>query len=233
MLAWGTGAIALDLPGHGDSPWRADGDYGAPALAGQVGPALSELRRTGLLVDRPVVVGQSLGGLTGLALVAAGAPVRHIVLVDVVPLSPSGAAEVAQLLAGPASFASRAEVVARASAFGFGGSRARLERAVRLNTRVLPDTSVVWKHHLGALAATGRLDLGTGSTRLWDVVAHSAVPVDLVRGERGLVSADLLDRFVALRPAAVVATLDAGHNVQEELPRELAEVLGALVHDGS
>lgn len=231
-LAWGADAVALDLPGHGDSPWRADGDYAPAVLAAQLRPALAALRAAGRLVERPVLVGQSLGGLTALGLLDAGEPAAHVVLVDIVPLPPAAAAQVADFLAGPTSFSSRQEVVDRALAFGFGGSPTRLVRAVRLNTRIDPDGSVRWKHHLGQLAAAGELTLGAGTEPLWQVLARTDVPVDLVRGERGLVVGLLLDQLTQVRPTARVVTLDTGHNVQEDAPRPLAQVLARLLDGG-
>ena len=109
--------MALDLPGHGDSAWHDDADYRAETNAGAVAAALTQLAP-----DADAVVGQSLGGLTAIA-VAAARPelVRRLVLVDISPgLVVEGGNQVRDFLAGPESFESRDEIVERAASFGFG-----------------------------------------------------------------------------------------------------------------
>src|SRR5262245_21715201 len=76
-LGLGTTALAIDLPGHGRSAWREDGDYGPKLNAEVVEPVVRELA-----AEADLVVGMSLGGLTALRL-ATAAPelVRKLVLV--------------------------------------------------------------------------------------------------------------------------------------------------------
>ena len=50
-------AYAVDLRGHGDSEWAADGDYTLEAFAGDV------LAITRTLGHAPALVGASLGGI--------------------------------------------------------------------------------------------------------------------------------------------------------------------------
>jgi pimeloyl-ACP methyl ester carboxylesterase len=60
--------VAVDLPGHGDSVrWVQGADARVPAIARHLAGALA-----GLGVERPHVVGNSLGGWTGLELAADG-----------------------------------------------------------------------------------------------------------------------------------------------------------------
>jgi pimeloyl-ACP methyl ester carboxylesterase len=89
--AWGTTlqAIAergwhgfsLDLRGHGDSEWAADGDYTMGAFAGDVEAVARSLPRP------PVLIGASLGGLSSLTAVGdaddPAAVARALVMVDV------------------------------------------------------------------------------------------------------------------------------------------------------
>ncbi len=84
IVGLGEPALAVDLPGHGRSAWRDDGDYGPKQNAATLTPVLRELAPNPALV-----VGMSLGGLTAIRL-AASAPdlVPQLVLVDVTPSAP-------------------------------------------------------------------------------------------------------------------------------------------------
>ncbi len=57
----GLARVAVDLRGHGDSEWAADGDYTLDAFAGDV-LAISQT-----LGSSPALVGASLGGVASLA----------------------------------------------------------------------------------------------------------------------------------------------------------------------
>ena len=231
LLSWsdaadGAGFLALDLPGHGDSAWREDGDYGPAAIAPAVADALAAAIDSGLLDDGFGLAGHSLGGLVGLELLKAGrAAFSHLVLVDVVPLKPEAAGMVASFLDGPTSFASREEIVDRARAFGLGG--ASVERGVFLNTRIAPDGRVVWKHHLGALGPSSLQHLQTD--HLWEVVADSPTPIDLVAATLSLVDDASWERFISLRPGATAVRVPGGHNLQEDNPIQLAATLRSLL----
>ena len=65
ILGLGLPALAIDLPGHGRSAWREDGDYGPKLNAETVKPVLREHAP-----DARLVVGMSLGGLTALRVAA-------------------------------------------------------------------------------------------------------------------------------------------------------------------
>lgn len=227
LLAWGSGGfLALDLPGHGDSAWREDGDYAPGNIAPDVADALAAATSDGLLADGFALVGQSLGGLVGLELLDSGrATFTRLALVDVLPLKPEAANMVASFLDGPTSFGSREEIVARARAFGLGGRT--VERGVFLNTRVAPDGRVVWKHHLGALGPRALQHLET--QHLWDVIADAPVPIDLVAATVSLVDDPSWNRFTSLRPDATAVRLPGSHNLQEDNPVGLATALRNLL----
>lgn len=219
--------LAVDLPGHGDSPWRDDADYSPVAIAGPLAGALAAAVDAGLLSPGFTFVGHSLGGLTGLELLRRGEQAfGRLILADILPLPPEGARAVAEFLAGPSSFASRDEVIERALAFGFGGDREGLERGVILNTRVRPDGSVVWKHHLGALGPSGfpRVD----SEALWQAIAEATTPIDLIAGDASFINEALTARFTELQPQARVRVLPGGHNLQEDVPVALADTIVEL-----
>jgi pimeloyl-ACP methyl ester carboxylesterase len=219
--------VALDLPGHGDSDWRADADYRPDAIAPAATAALAELAP-----DPVVLVGQSLGGLVGAVVAAArGARVRAFVLIDLTPgFRIDGANQVRDFLDGVTDFADRDEIVDRALAFGFGPDRAAVARGVFHNTRVREDGRVVFKHHLAnRAAADGPPPFSTDFSPLWEPLTSLTIPVVLVRGERGFLSDELVAEFLGRVPGSTAVTLPTGHNVQEEAPVALAEVIRGLL----
>lgn len=235
LLRWsatspGRGFLALDLPGHGDSPWRDDADYAPATLAGPVADALATATARGLLSDEYVLVGHSLGGLTGIELTSRDIPLRHLVLVDILPLPPEVAGTVASFLDGPTSFASRAEIVDRALAFGLGGGRGRVERGVALNTRIADDGRVVWKHHFGRLGGSA-LRVGDSDVT-WLAIEQSTVPIDLVAAQMSFIGAASVDTFLNRRLGGRATRLAGGHNLQEDSPVALADTLAGLLATG-
>jgi pimeloyl-ACP methyl ester carboxylesterase len=237
VLALGLPALAVDLPGHGDSSWREDADYTGRTLAADVAEAV-----TAWTGGPQLLIGHSLGGLTAAALAArAPARVSRLVVIDITPgIDPDGgAAQIRAFFAGPTDWASRDEMVERALAFGLGGSREAAARGVMLNSRVRPDGRVEWKHHFARLANALAADPDAAaavtaqqdalrpliSTAGWDDLAAVTAPLTLVRGSRGFVTeADAAD-FRRRVPSATVIEMDAGHNIHEERPAELAAVL--------
>ncbi len=115
--AWGRAAqtlgdagwrtVALDLPGHGDSAWAADGDYRIEVLADTM------LRIWRELGTPLAVVGASLGGLISMAAVgrADAPPINALVLVDIAPRMEEAGVEriVSFMRARPDGFASLEE----------------------------------------------------------------------------------------------------------------------------
>ncbi|KAA0961327.1 alpha/beta hydrolase [Microbacterium sp. ANT_H45B] len=223
--------LVLDLAGHGDSSWRDDLDYTPRTLAVDVAAALDAW------TDRPqLVVGQSLGGLTGAALASARPDlISALIVVDITPGidTSAGPAALREFYAGPTDFASRDELVDRAIAFGFGGSRPDTERGVLLNTRVRDDGRVEWKHHFAHLAAQALDAHAPGdesapsllSDAGWEDLARTTAPITLVRATDGFVSASDADDFARRLPHARVVTVTATHNAQESAPSELAALI--------
>lgn len=241
ILALGLPALAIDLPGHGDSSWRPDAAYTARTLAPDVAAGLAAW------TSQPqLIVGHSLGGLTAAA-VAASVPdaVAQVIVIDITPgIDPNaGAAQIRAFFAGPTDWASRDELVERAMAFGLGGgTREKVERGVWLNSRIREDGRVEWKHHFAHLAAAladapelaAQVDARQDALAEiltadgWEDVAAVAAPLALVRGERGFVTATDAEEFTRRRPDAVVVALDTGHNVHEEAPTALAATVAQL-----
>lgn len=233
LLALGVPALALDLPGHGRSDWRADGDYRPDHLASDVETALEEL------APAPVVLlGHSLGGLTA-ALVAAARPelVRALVIVDITPgVSPQrDAGSITEFIRGQRDFGSVAEIVDRAVAFGIGSNRTALTRGVTLNTRTRTDGRLEWTHHLAhlpeVLPGDPALEDPQPYAPIWASLQTVSAPIVLVRATHGLISPELEAEWREQLPDSRVATVPGPHNLHEAAPSELAAVIAPLISE--
>ncbi|MBB2976268.1 pimeloyl-ACP methyl ester carboxylesterase [Microbacterium endophyticum] len=238
ILAAGLPALAIDLPGHGDSSWREDAAYIGSILAPDVITAMSAWTE-----EPQLLVGHSLGGLTAMT-VAGSHPelVRALVIVDITPgVKPTGAPrELLEFYAGPTDWASREELVDRAMAFGLGGSRDATARGVFLNSRVREDGRVEWKHHIAHLMAAATAAStgvpGDGENAMttalrpdtWLDLERVSAPITLVHADNGYLTDDDVEEFVSHAPTTRVEHVTSSHNVQEQIPRKLAELLTDL-----
>lgn len=242
VLALGLPVLSIDLPGHGDSSWRTDLAYTGRALASDVVIGMAEWTST-----PQILVGHSLGGLTAAA-VAASHPdlVRELVVIDITPgVDPNaGPTQIREFFAGPTDWATRDELVERALAFGLGGSRRAAERGVFLNSRIRADGRVEWKHHFAHLAAASAAAPADASESPrdavasvlsqsgWDDLAAVESPITLIRGTHGYVTEANAAEFHERVPAASLTVVESGHNVHEELPAALAELIGGIAGKG-
>ena len=226
LLALGRPAVAIDLPGHGHSSWRADGRYDPEVIAVAVGEAIAMLAP-----QARAVAGQSLGGLTTITLGGMRPElVRRQILVDAIPAAPvTSDNAVGSFLSGPNSFGSRDEIVKRAISFGLGGRRSAVERAVTLNTVQRADGQWTWRHHLGQ--HPGEISISPDFPSLWGPLEDYRGRITLIRGRKGFISEDQAAEFQRRIPKAEVTTVETGHNVQEEDPVGLALLLEGLLCD--
>lgn len=243
VLRLGLPALAIDLPGHGHSDWREDGDYGPPLNALAVEPVIRDLAP-----GADLVVGMSLGGLTAIRL-AVSAPelVRRLVLVDITPsaperitpseperITPSAPERRAQmtraqmgavaLVGGERVFPTLESMVDAAAATSPHRSRDSLRRGVFHNSRQLDDGSWTWRYDT--------FRKRDGFLGLWDDVASLHTPTTLVRGGRSVfVNDDDAQAFARAAPGfrRAVVVADAGHSVQGDQPLALAEILRSVL----
>jgi len=211
-------AVSIDLRGHGDSEWAADGDYSMPAFAADIVAIAHEL-------DRPVLIGASLGGTASLG--ALGATVdepcgRALVLVDVAPhIERAGANRILAFMAEhmQQGFASLEEVADAVHAYNPHRPRPADLNGLRKNVRQREDGRWYW-HWDPAFITTRPFDnearLDDDRAALLDRAARSlAVPALLVRGRQSdLLSEEGARRFLDLVPHARYADVGgAGHMV--------------------
>ncbi|MFF8699551.1 alpha/beta fold hydrolase [Streptomyces albidoflavus] len=199
--------VALDQRGHGLSD--PGPDY---SRAGYVGDAAALVAHLGL--DRPVVLGHSLGGVNAYQLAA-----RRPELVSALVIEDIGA-EVRDDLSFCLGWPRRAPTWA-ALAAGLGKSLPYLREAIReyadgWGLAFRPESMVASQNAL-------RGDH-------WDDWLASDCPALLVRGERsGTLSAEHAEAMATRRGRTRLAALDTGHTVHDSAPGEFAGVVRAFL----
>jgi pimeloyl-ACP methyl ester carboxylesterase len=227
ILGLGVPALAVDLPGHGRSAWREDGDYGPKLNAETLRPVLREW------APKPrLVVGMSLGGLTALRIAATEpALVPELVLVDVTPSAPERHEQMTKaqmgtvaLVQGDRTFPSFAAMLDVTVAAAPHRDRNSLRRGVFHNSKRLDDGNWTWRYD--------SFRKGDGFERLWDDVPSISMPTTLVRGANShFVNDEDAEAFAKGAPGfqrtEVVA--DSGHSVQGDQPAALVEILRSIL----
>jgi pimeloyl-ACP methyl ester carboxylesterase len=227
ILGLGVPALAFDLPGHGRSAWREDGDYGPKLAAEKIIPVLREHAPSPALV-----VGMSLGGLTALRIAATEpALVPKLVLVDVTPSAPERHEEMTKaqlgtvaLVQGDRTFPSFEAMLDVTVAAAPHRDRKSLRRGVFHNSKRLDDGTWTWRYD--------SFRKGDGFQNLWDDVPAITMPTTLVRGANSFfVNDDDAEAFAKGAPGFqrthVVA--EAGHSVQGDQPAALVEILRGVL----
>lgn len=227
IVGLGEPALAVDLPGHGHSAWREDGDYSPQNNADTLVPVLRELAP-----GAQFVVGMSLGGLTGIRL-GALAPelVDELVLIDVTPSALARHSEMTkeqrgtvELMAGEREFPTFQAMLDLTVAAAPHREVKALRRGVFHNSRRLDNGNWTWRYD----SIRKFPEFGT----LWDDVDELSAPVTLVRGgTSGFVNdddvAELQRRAKHFRTAHVVE--NSGHSVQSDQPRALIDLVRAVI----
>ena len=214
--------LAVDLPGHGHSSWRDDGDYTPRSLAFDIATIIEQLAPRA-----EVVCGMSLGGLTTLAL-AYQRPdlVSRLMMVDITPgVTPEKSKSITDFVNGPQSFASFDELLARTIEHNPTRSTTSLRRGILHNARQLEDLSWAWRYDR---RSHPRRDPGSSvAAGMWEMIERLHCPITLVRGGTSPVVDDAdVAELRRRRADAVVHVVDgAGHSVQGDRPLELAALL--------
>jgi pimeloyl-ACP methyl ester carboxylesterase len=227
VVGLGEPALAIDLPGHGRSAWRDDGDYGPTLNAVTVEPVVREFA-----ADAELVVGMSLGGLTALRL-AVSAPdlVRQMVLVDVTPSAPERHTEMTDaqkgtvaLVQGERTFPSFEAMLDVTVAAAPHRDRESLRRGVFHNAKRLDDGTWTWRYD--------SIRKGEGFEGLWDDVPNLSTPTTLVRGANSaFVNDEDASEFARTAPGfrRVHMVENSGHSVQSDQPRVLIDILRGVL----
>jgi pimeloyl-ACP methyl ester carboxylesterase len=211
-------ALAVDARGHGDSAWVEPGAYAFEDFGADMAAVTAALTREA--GTPPVVVGASLGGLSGLlAIGEMGAPARALVLVDVTPnLDRGGVAKIQGFMGERAAegFGTLEEAADAVARYLPHRPRPRSLEGLRKNLRLGPDGRWRWHWDPRFLAGPRSINHGheTIEARFEAAARALRLPVLLVRGaESELVGEDEARRFLALAPHAEVVDVGAARHM--------------------
>jgi pimeloyl-ACP methyl ester carboxylesterase len=213
VAAKGWRTIAIDLRGHGDSDWSANGDYSFTANCADCIAVVDQLGRA------PVLVGASLGGIA--AMLAEGTSDRTVssglILVDIAPkTNPAGVQRIHEFMqSGINGFDSLEEAAAAIAAY-------TPQRSRRMNLaglkKVLRQRDGRWYWHWDPrMLDGGRTEvLAKRLNGLFDVATRNIdVPTMLVRGALSDVVTEegVADMVARLPNVTIVEVPGAAHMI--------------------
>ena len=201
--------VAPDSRGHGDSDRAPNADYAIETLTADVMHALQA-------IEGPVVlIGASMGGLTGILVADSAGPdkVTGLVLVDVVPrYEKNGSARIRDFMTTNLhGFASLEEAADAVAAYLPHRSKPRSPEGLRKNLR-LRDGRWYWHWDPAFMTRPGD-DPDLRTERFEQAAMDLKIPVLLIRGRLSdVVSPEGVRHFLATVPRAEFIELsNAGH----------------------
>ena len=201
--------VALDSRGHGDSDRAPDADYDVETLTADVMQVLDA-------IGRPVIlIGASMGGLTGILVAERAGPdrVTRLVLVDVVPrFEKNGSARIREFMfSGLHGFGSLEEAADAVAAYLPYRTRPRSPEGLKKNLR-LRDGRWYWHWDPAFMTKPGD-DPQLRTEKFEQAAADLTIPVLLIRGKLSdVVSPEGVRHFLDTVPNAEFVELsDAGH----------------------
>ena len=213
LLHW----YALDQRGHGLSARAPElADYSRDHMAGDVAAFIDSLG-----LDRPVVVGHSMGGMNAMTFAAAhpGA-LRALVLVDVGPeVSVDGAAQVRQFVAGPYEMDSLDDWVEHTHKYYPFRSKERIRARLAVSLRETADGRQA-KQFDERFRQAGFRGVAESRTDIWESARGIAVPTLLLHGGKSpVLKREQAEQFAAAVDHVRLVTIpDAGHSVAGDQP---------------
>ena len=214
--------IALDLRGHGESSWSDD--YSIPRMASDVQELVAALG-----LQRLHLVGMSLGGcVAGHAALAIGPRLASLTLIDVGPQVNFEATARMRTFLDAVRPAQRIEDVVRQALAVSPGTDPDL--MLYRYQALLRRTAAGYYWKADARQPTDFGHILRALAQLWDIAPLIDCHTLVVRGGRSRVlsTAQLISFAKRFSHGAYRTLPMAGHNVQEDAPRELAERLRLL-----
>ena len=196
-------------------------------LADDVAVAIRELAP-----DAELVVGMSLGGLTGFCLAQRHPElVRRLAIVDVTPGVDHDKAEpIIAFISGPETFESFDEILERTVQFNPTRTESSLRRGIIHNAKELPDGRWTWRWDpVRREEGVDPADIEMPDFPvLWEAVDAVSVPLLLLRGGAAgtVVGDEDAAELQRRQPDVEIVVIEgAGHSIQGDKPLELAAEL--------
>jgi pimeloyl-ACP methyl ester carboxylesterase len=215
--------VAMDTRGHGDSDRAPDADYAIETLTADVLKVLDA-------IGRPVVlIGASMGGLTGILAAESAGPdkVTGLVLVDVVPrYEKNGSARIRDFMLGNIDgFGSLEEAADAVAAYLPYRKKPRSPEGLKKNLR-LRDGRWYWHWDPAFMTAPGD-DPELRTEKFEQAAIDLKIPVLLIRGKLSdVVSPEGVRHFLATVPRAEFVELsNAGHTAAGDDNDAFSEVV--------
>src|SRR5580693_3602885 len=221
--------IALDQRGHGDSEW-------SPVLDYRIGTHVTDIAgfidATGL--ERPILVGQSMGGLNSIAYATRHSDrIRALVVVDVAPdISAPGVDRIRDFSSTP-ELDSPDAFLERAVKFNPIRNPAVLRRSLHYNLRETPAGKWTFKHDQRRRTDDAMRSFAEDRARLASEVSKIKCPTLVMRGALSDVLTDAsAEKFARSLPNGRWVRIEkSGHNVQGDNPRALLDAMHAFFRE--
>jgi pimeloyl-ACP methyl ester carboxylesterase len=219
--------LAFDQRGHGlsDRATRVE-DYTRENMVGDVEGVVRELA-----LERPVVIGHSMGGMNAMTFAARNPSlVSALVLVDVGPeVSVDGAREVGAFVAGPYELESLDAWVEHTYRYYPWRSKERIRARLAVSLRETADGKLAKQYDERFRQGFG----GVAEARdaLADVAGALCCPTLLVHGAASpVLTREMAERFAARVPCVELVSIEgAGHSVAGDKPDEFVKVVEAFL----
>jgi pimeloyl-ACP methyl ester carboxylesterase len=215
-LVEGHRIAAIDLPGHGLSDKSAEADYSVSGLASALAEAMEQLG-----IEKPVLVGHSLGAAIALS-IAANAPdrVSGVVAIDAAGLGTEISAELTALMSGPAG----TETARGLLRIFYEDQRLVADRAVQ-DMAQMQTAEGAWPAHQAVAIAAFAGDRQLPAARVDS--SGISVPVYLIWGERDRVLpvGHAIAALSAFPDASLTVLPGIGHVPQVEAAARTARLI--------
>jgi pimeloyl-ACP methyl ester carboxylesterase len=242
LAAEGYRVTAMDARGHGDSDWDPEGDYDIHRMSEDLEAIVAER----FIARRPVIVGASLGGLTGMLALGSGKDVaRALVLVDVTPkIEAAGVARIGEFMrSGFDGFASLEEAADAIAAYQPHRKRPGNLDGLRKNLRLREDGRWHWHWDPRFAGGASADNAEIGNAFFETLVPRVTQPTLLIRGSSSDIVSDESVRHLLehLPHAYTMEVPDAGHMVAgddnavflDQLEWFMTEVMGSPPRSGA